>query len=259
MSTSGSIIDRAETDADVLQGYFDLIVEQAPVPVHVVDADFKVANVNRRWLDKLGYERLEVLGRPSTDFLTGESRERALRDVLPLLRRAGSSRSVGKNFETKDGRAVPVLLDAQICGADDAQCHAFAVLWDPDDPTQYAGASATVEALHAIAVIQREAGRGLVARESSTDANEAHSAGPLVEKQRAVKWPSRVPDNLTTRERAVLEALTSGARNKEIAGELGTSVRTVKFHVENIFQKLHVHTRTQATSVAIELGLVPRE
>lgn len=259
MPTNGYVLSRGETKDDVLQTYFDLIVEQAPVPVHVVDANFKITKVNRRWLDKLGYEKSEVLGRPPTDFMSSESRERAARDVIPLFWRVGADRSVGMNFATRGGRVVPMLLDGEVCATDNQHCSAFAVLRDPDDPEQSEGASATIDALHGIAVTQREAMSSLVAAESSTDANEAHSAGPLVEKQRAVKWPSRVPDNLTTRERAVLEALTSGARNREIAGELGTSVRTVKFHVENIFQKLHVHTRTQAASVAIELGLVPRE
>ena len=156
MSTSAAVRNHGGTKDDLLHWYFDLIVDQAPVPVHVVDADFKITNVNRRWLDKLGYERSEVLGRPSTDFLSGESRERALRDVLPLFRRAGSSRSVGKNFETKDGRAVPVLLDAQVCRLDDVRCHAFAVMHDPDDAAQYAEASATVTALSSMALSPRE-------------------------------------------------------------------------------------------------------
>ena len=60
------------------------------------------------------------------------------------------------------------------------------------------------------------------------------------------------------REHEVLRSLASGARNKEIAAELGTRVRTAKYHVEHIFQKLGVHTRAEATKVAIELGIVPR-
>ena len=103
MSTSGSVLDRAETKADVLQKYFDLIVEQAPVPVHVVDADFKITRVNPRWLDKLGYDSSDVVGRSPTDFMSSESRERAVRDVLPLFWQVGSDRSVGVNFETKVG------------------------------------------------------------------------------------------------------------------------------------------------------------
>ena len=74
---------------------------------------------------------------------------------------------------------------------------------------------------------------------------------------REAEASSREPlPRLTKREREVLQGLASGARNKEIAAELGTSVRTVRFHVENIYQKLHVHTRTQAARAAIERGLL---
>ena len=149
-------------------------------------------------------------------------------------------------------------MDAEFCAIDDQDCSAFAVLRDPDDPAQYEEASATIEALHGIAVIQREARNGPVARGSSTDDIEDDGAGPLVEKPGAVPWRGRVPPCLTMREHEVLASLASGARNKEIAAELGMSIRTAKFHVENIFQKLHVQTRAQATKVAIELGMVPR-
>lgn len=256
MSTNAAVLDRAGTRDDVLQGYFDLIVKHAPVPVHVVDANFKITRVNRRWLDKLGYERSEVLGRPSTDFLSGESRERALRDVLPLFRRAGSSRSVGLNFETKVGRVVPILIDAQVCGIDARLCYAFAVLRDPDDPVQYEGASATFEALHGIHVIRFEARRGAVASASSTDAIDDEGAGPVVEKLGATQSRGRVPPDLTKREHEVLKSLASGARNREIAERLSLTTRTVRFHNESLFRKLDVQTRTQAVRIAIQQGLL---
>ena len=259
MSTNGSVLDRAETKDDVLQKYFDLIVDQAPVPVHVVDADFKITRVNQRWLDKLGYERSEVLGCSPADFLSSNSRGRAVRDVLPLFRRVGSDRSVGLNFETKLGQVVPILMDAEVCAVNAGLCHAFAVMRDPDDPAQHEWASATVDALHGIDAIQCEARRGPVAGESSTGESEDDRAGLLAENPGAPQPRRRVPVNLTMREQDVLEGLVSGARNKEIAAQLGTSLRTAKFHIENIFQKLHVHTRTQATRVAIDLGIVPRE
>ena len=259
MSTNGIVLDRAATKDDVLHEYFNLIVDQAPVPVHVVDADFKLTRVNQRWLDKLGYERPEVLGRSPTDYLSSESRRRAVQDVLPLFRRVGSDRSVGLNFETKLGQVIPLLMDAGVCVVDAGLCHAFAVLRDPDDPAQYEWASATVDALGGIDAIQSEARRGPVAGESSTDESEYDRAGLLAESPGARQPRRRVPLDLTTREQEVLESLAAGARNKEIATELGTSVRTAKFHVENIFQKLQVHTRAQATRVAMEFGVVPRE
>ena len=152
MSTSAAVLDHAGTKDDLLHGYFDLIVDQAPVPVHVVDADFKITNVNRRWLDKLGYERSEVIGRPSTDFLSQHSRDYSFSDVLPLFRRTGSARSVGLNFETRDGRTVPLLLDAQICSTEQGYRCGFAVLRAPDDLVQYGEASATFATLRDIAL-----------------------------------------------------------------------------------------------------------
>lgn len=51
---------------------------------------------------------------------------------------------------------------------------------------------------------------------------------------------------LTDRERAVLELLARGQLYKEIADALGMSLDTVRKHLQNIYHKLHVHTRTEA-------------
>jgi DNA-binding NarL/FixJ family response regulator len=61
---------------------------------------------------------------------------------------------------------------------------------------------------------------------------------------------------LTARELEVLQLLTRGMRNKEIAARLYVSERTVKFHLANIYQKLNVSGRTEALSKAIAQGLV---
>ena len=64
------------------------------------------------------------------------------------------------------------------------------------------------------------------------------------------------PGRLSPREREVLQLLTKGQTNREIARELTVSVSTVKIHVEHILDKLGVSDRTQAAVRAIELGLV---
>lgn len=53
---------------------------------------------------------------------------------------------------------------------------------------------------------------------------------------------------LTPREYEVLQAMTRGASNKEIARRLGLSLHTVKFYVEAIFRKLDVHSRAEAVA-----------
>src|SRR2546423_1526582 len=64
------------------------------------------------------------------------------------------------------------------------------------------------------------------------------------------------PGRLSPREREVLELLTKGQTNREIARKLTVSVSTVKIHVEHILAKLGVSDRTQAAVRAIETGLV---
>lgn len=64
------------------------------------------------------------------------------------------------------------------------------------------------------------------------------------------------PGRLSPREREVLQLLSLGQTNREIASKLTVSVSTVKIHVEHILAKLGVSDRTQAAVRAIELGLL---
>lgn len=53
-------------------------------------------------------------------------------------------------------------------------------------------------------------------------------------------------EQLSRRERTLLEALSKGLTNRELARELGISTNTVKFHLSNLFEKLSVKNRAQA-------------
>jgi len=64
---------------------------------------------------------------------------------------------------------------------------------------------------------------------------------------------------LTPREMATLRLMADGKANKEIAGELGISERTVKTHLGHLFEKLGVTSRTEAIKVATRRGLVRLE
>jgi DNA-binding NarL/FixJ family response regulator len=61
---------------------------------------------------------------------------------------------------------------------------------------------------------------------------------------------------LSSREQEVLELLTSGLQNKQVATRLGISPRTVERHCDSIYAKLGVRTRTEAVVQAISSGLV---
>lgn len=62
---------------------------------------------------------------------------------------------------------------------------------------------------------------------------------------------------LTVREKEILQLLSRGDSNKEIAGALFISEHTVKIHLKNILKKLHMNNRIQAAVYAYQQGLVP--
>jgi two-component system, NarL family, response regulator LiaR len=72
---------------------------------------------------------------------------------------------------------------------------------------------------------------------------------------REVRAPEN-PEALTDRETEVLRLLARGKANKQIAGNLYVSEKTVKAHVSSILMKLGVQSRTQAALYAVRTGLV---
>ena len=84
---------------------------------------------------------------------------------------------------------------------------------------------------------------------------ELHSGGSPMSPQIARKVvqtfqslhaPSPAAEHLSKREQEILCLLAKGLLYKEIAEKLAISVETVRTHLHNIYEKLHVHTRTEA-------------
>ncbi|MFT3911310.1 MAG: response regulator transcription factor [Ferruginibacter sp.] len=62
--------------------------------------------------------------------------------------------------------------------------------------------------------------------------------------------------NLTTQEKKVLQLLVDGKSYKMIAADLSVATDTIKSHVSNIYAKLHVHSGTEAVSLALRDKIV---
>lgn len=69
------------------------------------------------------------------------------------------------------------------------------------------------------------------------------------------------PDSIrvSQREIEVLRLMVAGKTSRQIADTLFVSKRTVEFHLQNLYEKLHVNNRVQALCRAVQLGLIPTD
>jgi DNA-binding NarL/FixJ family response regulator len=75
-------------------------------------------------------------------------------------------------------------------------------------------------------------------------------ARKVIQAFRPVVEQNREMEKLTNREREMLDLLAKGYRYKEIADQLSISFETVRTHIHNIYEKLHVQSRTEALNKA---------
>lgn len=86
---------------------------------------------------------------------------------------------------------------------------------------------------------------------------EVHAGKTLIPAEIGAKLAVRLPaGELTPREQEVLRLLSQGKPNKLIGAELGITEVTVKSHVQSLFRKLNVLSRTEAIAVAARKGLL---
>lgn len=81
-------------------------------------------------------------------------------------------------------------------------------------------------------------------------------ANRVVKLFRAFRPPERAGHNLTPAETELLKLLVEGHNYKTAAAELGISVNTVSFHLRNIYEKLQVHSKSEAVAKALRERIV---
>ncbi|HEX2101575.1 MAG TPA: response regulator transcription factor [Candidatus Synoicihabitans sp.] len=99
--------------------------------------------------------------------------------------------------------------------------------------------------------------KDMPSEEIASTIRAVHAGDALLPRQVAERLTQRAErEQLTERERDVLEALIKGRSNKEIASSLCISEDTVKSHLKTLFTKLRVRDRTGAAVEAIRHGIV---
>jgi DNA-binding NarL/FixJ family response regulator len=73
---------------------------------------------------------------------------------------------------------------------------------------------------------------------------------------RKTHTPGQFSSGLSPQELRLLKLLTQGHQNKTAAAEMGLSVHTVSYYLRSIYEKLHVHSRSEAVARALRDGLI---
>jgi len=166
-------------------------------------------------------------------------RRRSLESVLDC---AGEAHADVLLVDVAPGEAVP--MDA---------CIPILALTDDPGPSadpSLAGVLPRDASARQIAAAVAAVFEGLRVRAAAPAAGQPETAKPPLQ---ASATPGVM---LTPREQATLELVGEGLSNKVIARRLGISAHTVKYHLESVFAKLAVRSRTQAVAQGLRRGLV---
>jgi len=88
------------------------IYHHTPAMLHSINEAGVLISVSDHWLEALGYQREEVVGRELTAFMTSDSSRYAREVVIPRFFRTGSCKDVAYRFVKRDGGVIDVLLSA---------------------------------------------------------------------------------------------------------------------------------------------------
>lgn len=88
------------------------LYRSTPAMLHTLDTDGNIVTITDHWLQKLGYERREVIGRPITDFYGAAERERFAGAHLPEAINRGDFNNLERQLVTRDGQVLDIVMSS---------------------------------------------------------------------------------------------------------------------------------------------------
>jgi len=104
--------EKAEKALSESESRYRSLYEDTPAMLHSINSSGLIVSVSKHWLETMGYDREEVIGRKSTEFLTHDSRCYAETVILPKFFSAGYCKDVQYQFIKKNGEIMDTLLSA---------------------------------------------------------------------------------------------------------------------------------------------------
>ena len=88
------------------------LYRSTPAMLHTLDTDGNIVTITDHWLQKLGYERREVIGRPITDFYGVAERERFAGARMPEAINRGDFNNLERQLVTRDGQVLDIVMSS---------------------------------------------------------------------------------------------------------------------------------------------------
>jgi len=211
----------------------------APNPATISSVDYLFTDVNEAFEAVTGYSRAEAIGESNASLnMWVESEER--KQIEATLEGGRGYRNYEVRFRTKSGEVLDTLTSAEIVTINGVS-YILSMFQDITDRRR-----SEAELVEAIETVMKDA---------------SWFSQAVVEKIANLKTKDRLTDtnaevaDLTPRERQVLELVSGGQKNAEIAEELGVAENTVRNYVANIYSKIGVHNRVDAIIWARARGI----
>ncbi len=190
---------------------------------------------------------------------------RGLRTVLswqPDLEVVGEVASAEECFLfAQTGAAQVVVMDGELADADQhcfRRIQSFAPVLILAEPEQQNRLDASAQTY----LLKRDATLGIVdaVRRTLSGAPEGPTAAIAASDLQALAASTGAAINhvtsLTARENEILKMLAEGGTAREVAEDLGLSIKTVEAHKLNVMRKLGIHNRTELVRYAVQQGVV---
>jgi PAS domain S-box-containing protein len=100
----------AEEELKLSSERYRSLYNNTPVMLHSLDNDYRIVSVSKYWLETMGYERMEVIGRRFEEFMVPSSRKQLKETVCGEYLKTGACREVAHEVVRKDGTKMDILL-----------------------------------------------------------------------------------------------------------------------------------------------------
>lgn len=218
-----------------------MMLAQSADGAFVIDEDQRIVFWNQAAQELLGYKAEEVVGQPCYEIIMGcdDQSNEICRHNCRVSARSLAGKSVSNYdaaVQTKSGQRQWINVSTLVIPA-------------ADD-------NGTPLIVHLIRDAARQKKHQQFIQQMLLAAQQLHETLPSLPPIPTLDNP---PEELTGREQEVLSLLARGLSTADIAETLSITTSTVRNHVQNILNKLHVHSRLEAVAYAFEHGLVDTE